>query len=73
MARILIRDLAEGIDLDREAMSAIAGGARVPQGYFERSTIGDSRIFSYPAGIGPQTAQHAPRMVVEGRAAEVVK
>lgn len=52
MARIRIKDLAEGVDLDREAMSAIAGGgARVPQGYFARSTIGDSQIFSYPAGL----------------------
>ena len=50
MATILIRDLAESVDLDREAMTAIAGGARTPQGYLERSTIGDSRIFNYPAG-----------------------
>lgn len=51
MAMILIKDLAESVDLDREAMTAIAGGARTPKGYLERSTIGDARIFSYPAGL----------------------
>jgi hypothetical protein len=50
---ILIKDLAESVDLDREAMTAITGGARArtPQAYFERTTVGDSRIFNYPKGL----------------------
>jgi hypothetical protein len=53
MSIILIKDLAESVDLDREAMTAITGGARTraPQVYFERTTLGDSRIFSYPMGV----------------------
>jgi len=53
MSIILIKDLAESVDLDREAMTAISGGARVraPQAYFERTTLGDCRIFSYPMGL----------------------
>jgi hypothetical protein len=53
MSIIRIKDLAESVDLDREAMTAITGGARVraPQAYFQQSTLGDSRIFSYPLGV----------------------
>jgi hypothetical protein len=52
MSNILIKDLAESVDLDREAMTAIAGGARVrtPPIYSERTTLGDSRIFN-PTGL----------------------
>ena len=52
MSKILIKDLAESVDLDREAMNAIAGGARVrtPQAYVERPTLGDARIFN-PTGL----------------------
>lgn len=48
MSNILIKDLAESVDLDCEAMTAIAGGARVraPQAYLERATFGDTRIFN---------------------------
>ena len=53
MSNILIKDLAESVDLDREAMTAITGGARVraSQAYGERATLVDSRIFSYPMGL----------------------
>lgn len=53
MSSILIKDLVESVELDRDAMTAITGGARVraPQAYLERTTLGDSRIFNYPAGL----------------------
>jgi hypothetical protein len=59
MSIILIKDLAESVELDREAMTAITGGARgrAPKAHFERTARGDSRIFSYPNGGGPQTGK----------------
>jgi hypothetical protein len=51
MSNILIADLAESVALDREAMAAITGGARIPRAHFERSSLDDSRIFSYPPGF----------------------
>ena len=61
MSIILIKDLAESVDLDREAMTAITGGARVrtPQAYFQQSTLGDSRIFSYPKGLARKPLEKA--------------
>lgn len=56
MSKILIRDLAESVALDREAMAAISGGARVPRVYFGRSAPEDSRIFSYPPGFARMPA-----------------
>ena len=75
MSIILIKDLAESVDLDQEAMTAITGGARVraPQTYFERTTLGDSRIFSYPKRVGSQTAGKGPGTVGKDRAAQVAK
>lgn len=61
MSIILIEDLAESVDLDRRAMTAIAGGARAraPHAYFERATLGDSRIFSYPIGLARKPVEKA--------------
>ncbi|MBS1191782.1 MAG: hypothetical protein H6R10_3574 [Rhodocyclaceae bacterium] len=61
MATIVVKNLSESIDLDRQAMAAIAGGARIrgrtiaPAQTLLRST----RIVSYPpgfAGRGPVAA-----------------
>lgn len=69
MSIILIKDLAESVDLDRQAMTAIAGGARVraPQAYFERTTLGDSRIFSYPTGLARKPLKKAEGRSVRTR------
>ena len=52
MSIILIKDLAESVALDREAMTVITGGARVraSKAYVERTALGDSRIFN-PTGL----------------------
>jgi hypothetical protein len=53
MARIVIKDLLESVELDRKAMVAIVGGARgsgsrvQPGGTIFRT----NRIVSYPAGF----------------------
>lgn len=67
MAKLIIKDLAENVDLDREAMAAIVGGARVGA----RSSIAAplvpvaTRVVEYPPGfpvahqrIGDATLQH---------------
>ena len=53
MASIVIKDLQDSIDLDREAMVAITGGARTRgRPSFPRSAaFRSSRIVSYPAGF----------------------
>ena len=57
MAIIVIKDLSENIDLDRQAMVAITGGARTRgrQPYAGRQLAGrsilrDTRIVDFPAG-----------------------
>jgi hypothetical protein len=64
MARIVIKDLTESIDLDREAMIAIMGGARTPgRQAFPGNTLSRStRIVNYPAGFTrkPPAAKTAP-------------
>lgn len=54
MATIVIKDLTESIDLDRQAMQAITGGARVrgrsaPVG---STIVRSERIIKYPACFG---------------------
>jgi len=57
MATIVIKDLAESVDLDHQAMVAITGGSRIrgrqlrqpfPAQSIQRST----RIVNYPRGFG---------------------
>jgi len=56
MATIAIKDLPEGVDLDRQAMLAITGGARFaqrqsfPAGALSRS----ARIINYPGSFPGQ-------------------
>lgn len=53
MASIVIKDLSSSTELDREAMTAIVGGARVGGRYpVSGSTLlRTNRIFSYPGNI----------------------
>jgi hypothetical protein len=53
MASIVIKDLPESIDLDRQAMGAIAGGARTRgrPSFPVRTIFRGSRILAYPAGL----------------------
>ena len=53
MANISIKDLANSVDLDREAMTAITGGART-RGSFGLPIVTaprGNRIIEYPAGM----------------------
>ena len=60
MAVIVIKDLSENVDLDREAMTAIIGGARLAGSYrwqaHRRPTL--TRLVQYPEGF-PGTSQVA--------------
>ncbi|HYD82323.1 MAG TPA: hypothetical protein VEC06_21170 [Paucimonas sp.] len=49
MTRIVIKDLAESVDLDRQAMTAIVGGARV-RGQLNPAPAGPRarRVVEYP-------------------------
>ena len=53
MALITIRDLPQGIELDRTAMQAITGGARARgrQPYTGATTQAPLRIVDYPPGF----------------------
>ena len=60
MAVIVIKDLSENMDLDREAMTAIIGGARLAGSYRWQSHRRPSltRLVQYPEGF-PGTSQVA--------------
>ena len=53
MALITIKDLPQGIELDRTAMQAIAGGARARgrQAYVDAAALQNMRIVDYPPGF----------------------
>jgi hypothetical protein len=63
MASIVIKDLQESIDLDRQAMIAITGGARSRgRPSFHGGTIfRGSRIVAYPAGFASTPLADANR------------
>jgi hypothetical protein len=50
MASIVIKDLPDSIDLDRQAMTAITGGARIRgrQAAVGRTTFRDDRVVNFP-------------------------
>lgn len=57
---ILIKDLPDSIELDRQAMTAIAGGSRIRgrQTTLGRTVVRPDRIVNYPAGFaGKQLAE----------------
>lgn len=53
MSKITIKDLADSIELDREAMSTITGGARTRgrQSSFDPAIFRNARIVDYPPGV----------------------
>ena len=53
MAKISIKDLGNSIDLDRAAMTAITGGARVrgSLGFFVPVVQRAHRLVDYPPGV----------------------
>ena len=53
MATIAIKDLAESVDLDRRAMTAIIGGARIGThaGVIAQPVPAASRVVDYPPGF----------------------
>jgi len=56
MAVIVIKDLPDSVDLDREAMTAITGGARTGarHAWPLRRAVAGLRIISYPEGFPGQ-------------------
>lgn len=58
MATISIKDLPENVELDRQAMRAIAGGARSGgrRGFPEPAPAG-SRIIDYPGSLSGNAAE----------------
>lgn len=54
MARITVKDLPQSVDLDREAMKAIVGGARtgVRPVNLPGAKTGSGPIVDYPPGFG---------------------
>lgn len=52
MATLVIKDLTESIDLDRQAMASIAGGARTRgRRISPPAAITGNRIVNYPRGF----------------------
>ncbi|HYC41940.1 MAG TPA: hypothetical protein VEB70_03005 [Noviherbaspirillum sp.] len=51
MATIVIKDLTENIDLDRQAMASIIGGARTRGRFIPRRATNTTRIVNYPRGF----------------------
>ena len=53
MSKIVIKDLTESVELDREAMSAITGGACTQgnQSSFDPAIFRSTKIVNYPPGF----------------------
>ncbi|WP_025599388.1 hypothetical protein [Burkholderia sp. WSM2230] len=53
MARLLIKDLADSVELDREAMAAIVGGARIGARLTSAAPLvpASARVVEYPPGF----------------------
>lgn len=70
MASIVIKDLTDSLELDRQAMSAITGGGRLGTRYtFAGPTrTGPTRIATYPAGWGRTAPTAATTRTTTGAA-----
>lgn len=70
MAVIVIKDLTESVDLDREAMTAILGGSRsggaAGRGWHGLRRRGPSRLAAYPQGW-PANPHVRPLERIEGK------
>ena len=53
MSKITIKDLTDSLELDREAMSTISGGARTrgQHSSFDPAIFRSTRIVDYPPGV----------------------
>ncbi|HEX7933533.1 MAG TPA: hypothetical protein VF573_10745 [Paraburkholderia sp.] len=53
MAKLLIRDLTDSIELDREAMAAIVGGARIGARLSSAAPLvpASARVVEFPPGF----------------------
>lgn len=51
MAKIVIKDLTESVDLDQKAMLAISGGSRTRGRRASFAVIPNTRVIDYPAGF----------------------
>ena len=53
MAKLIIKDLADSVELDREAMAAIVGGARVGARLSNAAPLvpASARVVDYPPGF----------------------
>lgn len=63
MTRIAIKDLAESVELDHEAMTAISGGARVARRQPLPSQTVTRRVTAFPWDVGiavPQDRRGKP-------------
>lgn len=70
MAKLVIRDLSENVELDREAMAAIVGGARIGA----RSSLAaplvpvSTRVVDYPPGF-PAAHEALVKAAIQRKAA----
>lgn len=57
MTIIVIKDLPESVDLDRQAMAAIAGGTRTGgrPAFAGRTIVRSTRIVNYPVGFSSKS------------------
>jgi hypothetical protein len=69
MAIITIKDLPDSVTLDREAMLAITGGARIggSQHFPKRSMLHPSPISGYPTGFATYVVPIAKQRPVANR------
>ncbi|CAG4923381.1 hypothetical protein [Paraburkholderia gardini] len=58
MTLLVITDLTESVELDRQAMAAIVGGARIGTHYVAQQVSGALRVVDYPPGF--PAARQAP-------------
>jgi hypothetical protein len=69
MANIVIKDLSDSIDLDREAMLAISGGSRNGgrPAISAQTLFRHNRIVNYPAGFGSNPMADAYRQAARNK------
>lgn len=68
MSKLVIKDLAESIDLDREAMTAVVGGARV-RGHLNPAQVNAraTRVVDYPNTLPRQQAEPKTQRHIRSR------
>ncbi|CAE6735550.1 hypothetical protein R69927_00990 [Paraburkholderia domus] len=68
MAKLVIKDLTDSVELDRQAMAAIVGGARIGAHASVTAQVvpGSARVVDYPPGFpaARQTVADVPAATV---------